>query len=77
MDKKVVVYSSDSCMYCKLAKDFLDKKGVQYEEKNINHDAQARNELAAKGYMGVPVIMVDDEEILGFDQARIQAALDR
>ncbi len=75
MDKKVVVYSSDSCMYCKLAKDFLEKNGVAFEEKNVGKDAVARDELAKKGYMGVPVICVGEEEILGFDQGKLKSAL--
>ncbi len=75
MDKKVVVYSSDSCLYCRMAKSYLEKNNVSFEEKNVGTDAQARNELAAKGYTGVPVIMVGETEILGFDQPKLKEAL--
>jgi len=57
------------------AKDYLKEKGVEYSEKNIQTDATARKELMQKGHMGVPVIIVDGEEIVGFDKARLEELL--
>ena len=63
---KVVVYSSDSCTYCKQAKEFLKANNIEYVEKNVSTDLEARKELMAKGHMGVPVICVDDDVIYGY-----------
>lgn len=76
MDKKVTVYTSNSCPYCTMAKDYLKEKGVEFEEKNVQTDKEARSELMAKGYTGVPVICVDNEEIVGFDKAKLDSLLD-
>lgn len=72
---KVQVYTSNTCPYCTMAKDYLSEKGVEFEEKNVQVDAEARDELISKGYTGVPVLVIGEEEIVGFDQARIDAAL--
>ncbi len=74
---KVVVYTSNTCPYCTMAKDYLKEKGVEYEEKNVQNDAAARDELISMGYTGVPVLVIGEEEIVGFDRARIDGALDK
>ena len=74
---KVVVYTSNTCPYCTMAKDYLNEKGVEFEEKNVQNDAAARDELISMGYTGVPVLVIGDEEIVGFDRARIDGALDK
>jgi glutaredoxin len=48
---------------------------VNYTEKNVSVDAEARKELIQKGFMGVPVIMVDDEVVQGFDKVKLQGLL--
>ena len=73
--KNVVVYSSDTCPYCTAVKNFLGQNNVNFEEKNITTSVEARNELIQKGHRGVPVIVVDGEEVLGFDQARLTSLL--
>lgn len=73
--KKVTVYSSDTCPYCVDAKDFLKTHNVDFEEKNVTQSEDARNELLAKGYRGVPVIVVDEEEMVGFDEERLTSLL--
>lgn len=75
--KNVVVYTSSTCPYCTLAKDYLTEKGVGYEERNISTSREAREELMAKGHTGVPVIVIDNEEIVGFDKAKIDTLLDK
>lgn len=73
----VVVYTSNTCPYCTLAKNFLTEKGVEYTEKNVQTDKEARKELMAMGHMGVPVVVVDGEEIVGFDKDRLETLLDK
>lgn len=74
--RDITVYTSNGCQYCHAIKDYFDEKNVQYTEKNISEDVEARKELMQKGHMGVPVTVVDGEtEIVGFDQARINEVL--
>ncbi len=73
--KNIVIYTSAGCQFCHLAKDFLTEKGFEFTEKNISEDKEAMLELRKKGYAGVPVIMVDDTEVLGFDQEKLEKAL--
>ena len=72
---KVTVYTSNTCPYCTMAKDYLKYREVAFEEKNVQTDKEARQELMAMGYTGVPVICVDDEQIVGFDKARLDELL--
>ena len=72
---EVKVYTSSTCPYCTMAKDYLKEKGIEYNEKNAQTDAAARDELISMGYTGVPVLVIGEEEIVGFDRARIDAAL--
>ena len=72
---KVTVYTSNTCPYCTMAKDYLKEREVSFEEKNVQTDKEARQELMAMGYTGVPVICVDDEQIVGFDKARLDELL--
>lgn len=57
------------------AKEYLSGKGINYTEKNVQTDTEARKELLAMGYRGVPVIVVDGEEIVGFDKGRLDQLL--
>jgi len=73
--KNVVVYTSSTCPYCTMVKNHLREKGVDYVEKNVSTDNQARRELMSMGHMGVPVVIIDGEEIVGFDKDRIDSLL--
>ncbi|MBN2899667.1 MAG: glutaredoxin family protein [Clostridia bacterium] len=75
MDKKVVIFTSDTCGYCHMAMDYLNELNVSFEERNVSKDTSARKELMSKGFMGVPVIYVDDEIIQGFDKNRLDELL--
>ncbi|MCT4595080.1 MAG: glutaredoxin family protein [Anaeromicrobium sp.] len=75
MSKTVLVYSSDSCIYCKEAKEYLNSEGVDFEEKNVSKDMNARKELMKMGFMSVPIIKVDDEVIQGFDKEKLEELL--
>lgn len=59
-----------------MTKEFFAKNGVQYEEKNVASDMQAREEMLEKSQqLGVPVIEVDDTIIIGFDKKNLEMAL--
>jgi glutaredoxin 3 len=75
-ENKVVVYSTPSCVYCKLAKQYFTEKGVKYVEKDVFTDLQAREEMVTKsGQMGVPVIDINGKLIVGFDKTAINELL--
>ena len=75
MSKKVVVFTSNTCGYCHMAKDYLNEINVEFEEKNVSTDTEARKELMSQGFMGVPVIYVGDEVIQGFDKSKLDELL--
>ena len=70
--KKIIVYSTKNCPYCRMAKAFLDKHGVPYEGIDVGEDSNAAKKMIElSGQRGVPVIIVDDEVIVGFDSQRL------
>lgn len=72
----VTIYSADWCGYCHAAKQYLDKIGIKYTEKNVDSDQAAAQESVQKsGQMGIPVLDINGEIIVGFDRPRIDAAL--
>ena len=74
---KVTIYSTPSCVYCKMAKEFFAKNNVAYEEHNVAADMKAREEMVQKSQqLGVPVIEVDDNIIIGFDQRTLEQVLE-
>ena len=73
---KVTIYTTPSCVYCKMTKAFFKENNVQYDEKDVSTDATARDEMIAKSnQMGVPVIDVDGELSVGFDKERLSQLL--
>ena len=74
--KKVVIYSTPTCPYCKRAKDYLSQKGIPYADINVAQDREKAKEMIDKsGQMGVPVIIIDDEIVVGFNQALLDKLL--
>lgn len=75
MASEVIVYSMEGCPPCRMVKDLLTRMGVEYTVKDVTRDPQARQEFLSRGFRGTPVTVIDGEAIVGFDQARIAAAL--
>lgn len=74
--KKVEIYSTPTCTYCNMAKDYFKTHNVAYTEYNVGADIDKRREMIEKsGQMGVPVISIDDKIMVGFDQSALAAAL--
>jgi glutaredoxin-like YruB-family protein len=72
----VKIYSTPTCPYCIRAKSYLDAKGLSYENIDVAKDKQGLEEMVKiSGQMGVPVIVVDGEIIMGFDKARLEELL--
>ncbi|MCX6804255.1 MAG: glutathione S-transferase N-terminal domain-containing protein [Candidatus Diapherotrites archaeon] len=73
---KVIAYSTTTCPYCVMAKNWLKEKKVEYDDINVGTDQEKAREMVKKsGQMGVPVIDVDGEIIIGFDRPKLEAAL--
>ncbi len=65
----VTIYTTPTCVYCKMAKEFFGKHNVEYSEKNVAADMAAREEMISKsGQMGVPVINIDGQYVVGFNE---------
>lgn len=76
MDKKVIIYSTPTCHFCHLAKDFLNANNIAFTDFNVATDLEARQQMMDKsGQMGVPQILIGDELIIGFDKPRIAELL--
>ena len=70
------VFSTPSCPYCVTLKAFLDEKGFPYEDIDVAKDDKAREEMIQKsGQMGVPVVDIDGQIIIGFDKKKISQIL--
>jgi len=72
---KVKIYTSTTCSHCHAAMEYFKEKGQVFEEKNVSTDPQAKKELMAMGYMGVPIIMVDDNVLEGFNKTKLEELL--
>ena len=74
--KKVKVYSTQTCPWCHKVKDFLKENKIEFEDIDVAENQEAAKEMTEKsGQMGVPVIDIDGEMIVGFDQEKIKLAL--
>ncbi len=74
--RQIVIYSTPTCPICKRAKEYLAKKGIPYQEIDVAGDRKAAQEMIQKsGQMGVPVIIVDDELMVGFNQSKLDELL--
>ena len=73
---QVKIYTTPTCPYCKLAKSYMDAQGVAFEEIDVAADSNAAQEMVkVSGQMGVPVIMVDDQVIVGWNKTALEEAL--
>lgn len=76
MSNSVTIYSTQTCHYCNLAKQFFADNNVEYTNIDVGVDREKAREMVEKtGQMGVPVIDVNGETIIGFDEERLRAAL--
>jgi glutaredoxin-like YruB-family protein len=74
--KQVAIYSTPTCTYCRAAKMFFAEHQIPYEEHDVSVDLPRRQEMIEKsGQMGVPVITIDDQIVIGFDERRLENLL--
>lgn len=73
---RIKIYSTPTCPYCHMLKEYLAEKGFEYEDINVAQDAEARKVMIEKsGQMGVPVSDIDGEIVVGFNRDRVNELL--
>lgn len=73
---KVTIYTTPTCVYCKMTKALFKENNVQYEEKDVSTDRAAADEMIKKSnQMGVPVIDIDGKILVGFDKEGLSQLL--
>jgi len=71
--KEVVIYSTPTCHFCQLAKEFFKEHSIAYTEHDVATDAQKRNEMVElTGQFNVPVIKIDDKVFVGFQEEKFR-----
>ena len=76
METNVTIYSTPTCHFCHAAKAFFDENGIQYTDYNVVSDSEKRKEMVdMTGQMGVPVIRIGNDVIVGFDEMKVKELL--
>ena len=74
--KQVTIYTTPTCHFCQMSKEFFKANDIQYTEYNVASDVEKRTEMMERsGQRGVPVIYIGVEMIVGFDKNHIEKAL--
>jgi len=77
MDKTVTIYSTPVCHFCHAAKDFFAENNIAFTEHDVAADLEKRQEMIEMtGQMGVPVIRIADDVIIGFDEGKLRELLE-
>lgn len=76
MAQAVTIYTTPTCAFCKMAKEYFKQNKIKYTEKDVTTDMEAQKEMLDKSQqMGVPVIDIDGTIVVGFDQPRLASLL--
>ena len=76
METSVTIYSTPVCHFCQAAKDFFKENNVEYTEHDVATDAEKREEMIEMtGQMGVPVIQIGEDVVIGFDEEKVKELL--
>lgn len=75
--KQITIYSTPTCHFCHQAKAFFDENKIEYTDYDVASNLEKRQEMVAlSGQMGVPVIKIDDEVMVGFDEGKVKSLLE-
>lgn len=76
MDKQVTIYSTPTCHFCNMAKDFFAENNVEFTNHDVSADLEKRQEMIEMtGQMGVPVIRIENDVVIGFDKEKVSELL--
>ncbi len=74
--KKVIVFVSPTCRWCRAVKQYLREKRIRFKEIDVTRDPRAAQDIARRtGQMGVPVVLIDNRPVVGFDKPKINKLL--
>ena len=74
--KKIVIYTTEFCSWCRKTKEFLKEHKIKYKEFDVGNDAKKAEEMIKRsGQRGVPAIEIDDKIVVGFDEGRLKDLL--
>ncbi len=74
--KEVTIYSTPSCHFCHMAKDYFTEKGVAFTDYNVAENMEKRKEMIEMtGQLGVPVILIGNDAIIGYDKTKVDELL--
>lgn len=74
--KDVVLLTTNTCPYCKMAKEFLNQNKIHFVEKDVNHDFGARQEMTKRKLTGVPVFLIGGDAVVGLDREKVLKLVD-
>ncbi len=73
---KVIIFTTPTCSFCRAAKQYFNEKKVRFTEVDVTHDSRASQDMQRRtGQMGVPVILINNRPIVGFDKPKIDQLL--
>ena len=72
---EIILYTMDHCSMCELAKKYLEDLELDFEIRNVSANKDYRNELLQRGHIGVPIIEIDGEDIVGLDKDKLNDVL--
>ena len=72
---RVIIFTSSSCPWCNRVKQYLREKRFRFREVNVERDPEGARELRRRNIMGVPVVLINNHPIVGFDQMKIDKLL--
>jgi glutaredoxin-like YruB-family protein len=75
MAKKVIVYTAEWCTWCHKVVEFLKENNVEFEEKNVADQAKAKEAIEKSGQAGIPVVDIDGEIVVGFNEKKLKELL--
>ena len=76
MDKKVTIYSTPTCHFCQMSKEFFAENGIEYTNYDVSKDLERRQKMFdITSQMGVPVIVIGDDVVIGFDKEKLSELL--
>ncbi len=74
--KKVTIYSTPTCHFCNMAKEYFKENHIEYSAFDVASDSEKRKEMVEKsGQLGVPVIVIDNDVVVGFNRPRLAKLL--
>jgi len=72
---RVIIFTSTSCPWCNRVKQYLKEMRFRFREVNVERDPEGARELKRRNIMGVPVVLINNYPIIGFDKAKIDKLL--